>query len=123
MSSKKFHLGDILSVTTGLVLSPAGITGIQKLLSFMIGEQLQLMVPSRKKIGNLCKKELLIQYPQFAKRKMKRSVTMLIKKLETVNDQKDKDKLIADWLAGLAIEYGEMLTVRPISKELLKPGS
>ena len=38
MSTKRFHLGDVLTVTTGKLLSPAGMTGVYAILKHLTGE-------------------------------------------------------------------------------------
>lgn len=39
-TSKKFHLGDVLSVTTGMLVSPTHMEGIYGILNFLTGESL-----------------------------------------------------------------------------------
>ena len=60
----KYHLGDILSITTGHLVSPRHIDGVYDILNYMTGDNLythQLPRGSRE-----CKLELLKQYPQLA---------------------------------------------------------
>jgi hypothetical protein len=38
MDTKRFHLGDVLTVTTGHLLSPSGMEGVYKILSWLTGE-------------------------------------------------------------------------------------
>jgi hypothetical protein len=37
-TTRAFHLGDILSVTTGCLVSPRGIAGVCDILNWMTGE-------------------------------------------------------------------------------------
>ena len=37
MNTEKFHLGDVLSLTTGILLSPSGISGPHKLVEYLAG--------------------------------------------------------------------------------------
>lgn len=38
--TQRFHLGDILSITTGYLVAPGHIGGVHKLLDFLTGDQL-----------------------------------------------------------------------------------
>lgn len=38
MTTKRFHLGDVLSVTAGKLLSPSGMTGLYAILKHLTGE-------------------------------------------------------------------------------------
>lgn len=38
MTAREFHLGDILSITTGRLLSPSGVDGVYRLLHFLTGD-------------------------------------------------------------------------------------
>lgn len=61
---KDFDLGDILSITTGRLVSPRKIGGVYDILNYMTGESLfthQLVRASK-----TCKPELLRQHPQLA---------------------------------------------------------
>jgi hypothetical protein len=40
MSTQTFHLGDLLSITTGVLVSPSRMDGVQEILQFLTGEPL-----------------------------------------------------------------------------------
>jgi len=40
LSQKNFHLGDLLSVTTGLLVSSRGFDGVYEILNFLTGDDL-----------------------------------------------------------------------------------
>ena len=64
MSVKRFHIGDVLTVVTGNVVSPRGLNGVYDILQFMIGDHLhsyEILSASR-----LCKPAILRQYPQLS---------------------------------------------------------
>lgn len=47
----KFHIGDVLSITTGRLLSPSGMEGIYKILDFMMVRELStLKLPAAAKV-------------------------------------------------------------------------
>lgn len=63
MTARDFDLGDILSVTTGRLVSPRHMTGVYDILNFMTGDNLfthQLPRASRE-----CEPVLLLQHPQL----------------------------------------------------------
>ena len=65
-STKTFHLGDILSVTTSRLVSPRHIDGVYDILNWMTGDNLfthQLPRASRE-----CEGPLLAQHPDLASR-------------------------------------------------------
>ena len=60
----KFHIGDVLSITTGKMVSPTGMDGIYKILNFMTGEDLYThQLPRAMRV---CAPHLLQQHPQLA---------------------------------------------------------
>ena len=95
-ATKKFHLGDVLSITTGRLVSTRHIGGVYDILNFMTGDNLfthQLPRASRE-----CALILLEQHPQ----------------LKEINaDLVDKDNW-KEWLGEQVKLYGEELTVSPL---------
>jgi hypothetical protein len=62
--SKLFHIGTILSVTTGRLVSPTGLNGVYEILSYMAGESVYThQIP---RFGEECAPWLLRQHPQLA---------------------------------------------------------
>lgn len=95
---RTFPLGDILSVTTGLLVAPRGIEALYELLDYMTGDQLfthQLPRASRE-----CKPELLRQHPALAE--------------VVVPDNFDGEEHIWRWLAEQMDRYGDELLVAPL---------
>lgn len=95
---RAFHIGDILSITTGKLLSPDHMGGIYDILNFMTGESCythQLGAASDE-----CKPELLRQHPQLA--------------------EIDASKVTAEnwrqWLDEVQEKYGEHLPVKPLAE-------
>lgn len=62
--ARDFDLGDILSITTGLLVSPRHMEGIYEILNFMTGDNLYThQIPrARRECGPV----LLLQHPQLA---------------------------------------------------------
>jgi hypothetical protein len=90
---RTFHIGDILSVTTGYLVSLEGIAGVYDILNYMTGESLYTHQLPR--AWEACAPALLAQHPQLGDVDM-RGVT---------NDNLDAR------LADAADTYGEYLPV------------
>jgi len=97
--AKKFHLGDILSITAGPLVSPQGMDGIYDILNFMTGDK--LFAHQLPRASGECRPYLLEQHPQ-------------LKKVDASGVNKKNWK---KWLAKQIKKYGEELIVKPISKE------
>jgi hypothetical protein len=61
---RTFHLGTILSVTTGRLLAPNGFGDVHGLLEHMAGEA--LWTHQLPRVSRECEAPLLAQFPQFA---------------------------------------------------------
>jgi hypothetical protein len=117
MEMKKFHLGDVLSVTTGRLLSPRGMDGIYDILSFMTG--CHLFTHQLPRASDVCKPYLLEQFPQLDSPEVQFAVGELIEMLKTPSGMKEPDKLILGWISKLTsgqygVELEEMLEVKPL---------
>lgn len=64
LDSKQFHLGDVLSVTTGRLLSPRLMDGIYDILNFMTDDN--LFTHQLPRARQECAPILLQQHPQLA---------------------------------------------------------
>ena len=95
--TKKFHIGDVLSITTGRLVSRDGMGGVYKILEYMSGEK--LMTHQLPRISRECRPVLLRQYPQL---------------IDVKFSGVKKDNLDW-WLTEQIKSYGEMLNVNPLS--------
>ena len=62
--TKDFHIGDILSVTTGYLVSPRLIEGVYDILNWMTGES--LFTHQLPRVGEEARPVLLAAHPQLA---------------------------------------------------------
>jgi hypothetical protein len=60
---REFDLGDVLSITTGRLVSPRRMKGVADILSYMTGES--LLTHSLLRAGDICKPEIIRQHPQL----------------------------------------------------------
>lgn len=61
-TTREFHLGDVLSITTGRLISPRGIEGVYDILRFMTGQD--LFTHQLPRAMTEMKPRLLAQHPQ-----------------------------------------------------------
>jgi hypothetical protein len=94
--AKVFHLGDVLSIITGRLVSPRYLDGVYDILSFMIGDSVYThQIPQAIKE---CRPYLLIQFPQLAE-------------IDT-SDVNIENR--ATWLTEKVARYGEEFEVKSL---------
>lgn len=101
MTAKAFHLGDILSVTTGRLVSPRHMGGVYDILNWMTGEDLfthQLPRACRE-----CEGPLLARHPDLA------AITVP----EKFGD--GTPEAVGRWLAEQVEIHGETREVEPLA--------
>jgi hypothetical protein len=87
---KQFHLGDILSITTGKLLSQSKMDGVYNILNFMTGEELYTHQLGR--AAEVCRPYLLAYFPEF----------------KDVNWEKDSGVPVMAWLDVNCKAFGEL---------------
>ena len=112
MQTKQFHLGDVLSITTGRLVSPRHIDGVYDILNFMTGDN--LFTHQLPRASDECKPYLVEQFPQLTGAEMDSAIAELGDSLKTKTDKAGTEKIVADWLAKQVAKYGEMFAVKPI---------
>jgi hypothetical protein len=98
--TRDFHLGDILSVTTGLLVSSRHIDGVYDILNWMTGDS--LFTHQLPRAGEECKGPLLAQHPDLAGVQVPDAFT-------------GKEHVLA-WLAEQVERYGETRPVTPLAE-------
>lgn len=97
MKLREFHIGDILSITTGRLVSPRHVEGIYDILAYMAGEDVWThQIP---RISEEAKPVLLRQHPQ----------------LESVDASGVDKENFENWLSEQVVTFGETLPVRPMA--------
>lgn len=97
----RFHLGDVLSITTGICLSPSKpvISGVYKILNFLTGDTLYTHQLGR--ATDECKPWILRRHPELAGIKVPKLTPETYK----------------DWLDRQVAKYGEWFDLEPIPKD------
>lgn len=90
---RDFHIGDILSVTTGCLVSPRMINGVYDILNFMTGES--LFTHQLPRVCGEAVPVILRQHPQLA---------------NVCTEGVDADSW-RGWLDARIAEFGEMLPI------------
>ena len=99
--TKTFHLGDILSVTTGRLVSPSHMDGIYEILNWMTSDN--LFTHQLPRAMDECQGPLLAQHPDLA----------VIVPPGNFGGKEDVDR----WLAEQVATYGETREVAPLAAE------
>jgi hypothetical protein len=98
---REFHLGDILSVTTGRLVSPRHIDGVYDILNYMTGENLYTHQLPR--ATEACAGPLLAQHPDLADARIPEG---------GFGDDKAN---VEAWLADQVRRFGETRSIAPLS--------
>lgn len=96
---KSFHLGDILSITTGFLVSSEHMSGIHKILDFMSGEQ--LFSHQLPRVSEEACPVLLRQHPQLSN--------------VVTPDKFQGEEHVLKWLEEQVKIYGLHLTISPMT--------
>lgn len=111
---REFHLGDILSITMGRLVSPRHIDGVYDILNYMTGDN--LFTHQLGRASEQCRPYLCAQYPQFdpaENPELQFAIGELILMLAAVEkwpnpQDADKSDVVGGWLSKLTAQYGEM---------------
>lgn len=118
---KEFSLGDVLSITTGRLLSERHIDGVYDILNWMTGDD--LFTHQLPRAGKSCEPWLIEQYPQLDPKQNPKLQTMLEKltmMLETESGKAEVNLLIRGWLGSVGSNFwglssDDKLTVYPLA--------
>ena len=100
---KKFHLGDVLSITGEKLVSPRLMDGVYDILNYMTGEN--LFTHQLGRASDVCRPYLLKQFPQ----------------LETADCEGISPENWRERLDDLIKQFGETLEVEPLPKGVYIP--
>jgi hypothetical protein len=98
---RKFHLGDILSITTGRLVSPRHMDGVDDILNYMTQDN--LFTHQLPRAAEECAPWLIRRHPQLAK----------VQVPDTFEGKDHVDR----WLVEQVRLYGEELEVGPIPRD------
>ena len=93
---REFHISDILSITTGRLVSTRHVEGVYEILNYMTGDN--LFTHQLPRASRVCAPHLLRQHPQ-------------LKDVYGGGVTKDNWK---EWLKEMTARFGETLSVEPL---------
>lgn len=96
---KEFHIGDVLTITTGKLVSPRLMDGVYDILNYMTEDN--LFTHQLPRVANECRPFLFKQYPE----------------LELVDSNCVNKENVDEWLQKQIKKFGEYLAVEKIPKE------
>ena len=96
----RFHLSDVLSVTTGMLVSTRNMRGVYDILNHMVGSE--VYTHNIPKAISVCCPSILRQYPELAE--------------VSIDVELDEDAR-AEWLQKQIDKYGEFLDILPLPEE------
>lgn len=102
VTTRDFHIGDIISITDGALVSPRHIDGVCDILGWMTGET--LFTHQLPRAGRECEDNLRAQHPDIA----------AIVFPDTVEHT---EAGVSAWLDEQVAIYGETRPVAPLAKE------
>lgn len=105
MTARTFHLGDILTVTTELLVSPTHMAGVHGLLDFMTGDT--LFTHQLPRANDECKPHLLAQHPDLAEIEIP---------VFTADARDLREIEVNAWLAQQVARFGEYRDVVPLAE-------
>jgi hypothetical protein len=100
-ANRDFHLGDILTITTGRLVSPRHMDGVYDILNFMTGDN--LFTHQLPRAADECQGLLLAQHPD-------------LKAVEVPEEFSGKEHVEA-WLAEQVALFGETRPVTPLHED------
>jgi hypothetical protein len=117
METKMFHISDVLSITTGYLVSTRHMDGVYDILNFMTNDN--LFTHQLPRASDECKPYLREQFPQLDGPQMQFALGELLEMLKTPSGRKEADKLVLGWISKLVSgKYGikckEMLEVKRV---------
>jgi hypothetical protein len=98
--TRTFHLGDVLTITTGRLVSPRHMDGVYDVLNFMTGDN--LFTHQLPRAMDECQGPLLAQHPDLAAIEV---------------PHLDGEAEVVTWLAAQVERYGETRAVAPLAAE------
>lgn len=99
MSDRTFHIGDLLSVITGRLLSPRHMAGVQELLDYTTGDS--IFTHQIPRACEECAPELRQQHPDLAAVDVPESVV--------------GEERVQRWITEQVARFGEYRVVRPLA--------
>lgn len=106
MNNKDFHISDVLSITTGRLVSSDGMNGIYNILNHMENDSLTTTGLTVVKDKHTATLDAL--YPQLSKNSLKMELQELDNSLNTTNNT---EQTVSAWVKKLENRFGSYFSV------------
>jgi hypothetical protein len=110
-TTRQFHIGDILTITTDHLVAPRHMDAVYDILGWMTGEPGGLFTHQLVRAAEECKPSLRAQFPDLAE------VTFPAELLEGTESREAARAAVDAWLATVVARYGETRDVAPLTPE------
>lgn len=121
---RQFHIGDLISITDGHLLSPQGLRGVKELLEYMSGEE-NLLPMAWPRVADEVEPYLTKQFPVIAALRVPATICGCGSRKDTKCEDwpgypSEKEAKVArqralyEWGERMAAEHGEWHTVQPL---------
>lgn len=113
--TKEFSLGDVLSITTGRLVSERHMDGVYDILNWMTGDN--LFTHQLPRAAEACAPVLCAQLSRLnpeENAELKAEVEGLIQSLEGLNEKAEREAAISAWLVTLKAKYGDSFQIIPL---------
>ena len=113
---KNFHISDVLSITTGRLVSSRHIEGVYDILGWMSGES--LMTHQLPRVGEEAEPVLSEKYPHLSKEAMASDLLELDRLLLEANrDQEKSAAAVRSWVDAIAAKFGLDFAVPKLNED------
>lgn len=109
---KKFHIGDVLSVSTGYLVSKNHIGGVYAVLNFMTNDSLSTLALVR--ACKVCRPALFSQHPWLQSPEMDQEFAKLEAAIQTPGA--DVELVAMELVANMSKKHGEEIEIEPLPK-------
>lgn len=106
MNNKDFHISDLLSITTGRLVSKSGMDGIFNILNYMENDNLSTIGLTVVKDKHTATLDNL--YPQLSENSLKIELQQLDNALDISNNT---EKTVSEWVKSLEDKLGSYFSV------------
>ncbi len=118
MNIKKFVLGEVLSVSTGVVFSDRGIDGVNNIVTFMSGCKVE--IHNAVFLYAECRYYINKQYPFLNSEVLNVELSKLYHAIVHVNSKDMRDQMVLKFVVKKKVQFGDSFDVKSIQKHLFE---
>ena len=104
---KQFHFSDVLSITTGRLVSTRHIEGVYDILNWMTSDS--LFTHQLGRASQECSPVLCSLYPSLSEEALSVELEQLSAGMKDGDSKSDRERWISAWLAGVRVKAKDIL--------------